>query len=97
LYIISFVPSKINFSLVSPIRRYDEITKNGPVRADAGQRDVVKKLDDLWYHLREYQPKPYREQGKSRTVCRKNYGEEGEMDNKSTGGGGKGNMKRVLK
>lgn len=54
--------------LVSPIRRYDEITSNGLVRSDPGQREVIKKLDDLWYELRQYKPKAYKEQGKSRSV-----------------------------
>ncbi|CAO3653325.1 unnamed protein product [Mucor fragilis] len=52
---------------VSPIRRYDEITSNGLVRSDPGQREVIKKLDDLWYELRQYKPKAYKEQGKSRS------------------------------
>ncbi|KAG2210404.1 hypothetical protein INT46_004030 [Mucor plumbeus] len=52
---------------VSPIRRYDEITSNGLVRSDPDQRKVIAKLDDLWYELRQYQPKVYKEQGKSRS------------------------------
>ncbi|KAG1085968.1 hypothetical protein G6F42_021180 [Rhizopus arrhizus] len=52
---------------LSPIRRYDEITSHGLVRSDPGQREVIKKLDDLWYELRQYKPKAYKEQGKSRS------------------------------
>lgn len=60
-------------NLVSPIRRYDDITGRGLVRSDIGQREVIKKLDDLWYHLREYKPKPYQKQGKSRTVSKPSF------------------------
>jgi predicted ATPase len=54
--------------VVSPIRRYDEITSKGPVRSDPDQRKVIEKLDNLWYELREYKPKVFKEQGKSRSV-----------------------------
>lgn len=56
---------------VSPLRRYDEITSKGPVKSDPDQRKVIEKLDNLWYKLREYKPKAYKEQGKSRSVSEK--------------------------
>lgn len=38
------------------------------MRSDPDQRNVIQKLDELWYQLREYKPKVHKEQGKSRSV-----------------------------
>ncbi|KAI8978025.1 AFG1-like ATPase-domain-containing protein [Pilobolus umbonatus] len=42
----------------SPLQQYDDITLKGPVRADLHQREVVKKLDELWHSLVGYEPAP---------------------------------------
>ncbi|KAI9250727.1 ATPase [Sporodiniella umbellata] len=41
----------------SPLMRYDAISHSGTVRSDEGQREVVKRLDELWYALGGYQPR----------------------------------------